>query len=704
MFLSDLFSRNAKPCWVPPGGVAEVAGFVLPRGMLYVGTDLKAVSIKGLEPALVNPSFPVDVDAPARAFRWSTEVTGYGAIGPRVKALYLQWLSEGRKSPETSTGCLMLFLFGLERRVLFDSQHEKTQPEVSSELPAIDYELKRLVDLYGAEHPEFASQAEAFREFIETLQDPDPQDTADWTTFLQPPRSAVPKPFPRALKIALGRVAGSGAPISAELAYCWYLHSPKINKRDTHRICAQQHRTLFLAEYAKHCGEGLSLEGTFEKITAVYAPISPTFGGESYEAFLEIPDITEAPKALSWLERIGDLCDNKLAEYARFVAISPDHQGSLEAIASLPVELWPAGRRFPFERLLRELAEQGGRPSVMPYSKLLAWLPRFTGKPVNKAVALKAALARWGLLVEPEVSSEAHPEHPVALYQQVKAAREHPVVGEYERAELACKLLLFIVRADGALMGKEYAVLEGSLSHWPTLTVSQKARLCARLSLWLAEPRNHLEGSTSALDSLSSKDRARIGEFLYTVADEIGMAGVTMTRILAQLSVQKGKKSRGAKAPVEMQQGQPGSGFSIPTAPAPDVPPEPVKPKVVLDMSKVAQLQAESAEVSTMLNAIFTEEPTLPEAAAAPTKSDPSSSAPILGLDEKHSDFAKRLITQESWTLPELTALAASAGLLLDGALERINEAAYDHFDDPLFEGDDPIELNLSIVKELACQ
>ena len=35
---------------------------------------------------------------------------------------------------------------------------------------------------------------------------------------------------------------------------------------------------------------------------------------------------------------------------------------------------------------------------------------------------------------------------------------------------------------------------------------------------------------------------------------------------------------------------------------------------------------------------------------------------------------------------------------MLDGALEHMNDAAFNHFDAPLFEGQDPIEINRDIV------
>jgi hypothetical protein len=45
--------------------------------------------------------------------------------------------------------------------------------------------------------------------------------------------------------------------------------------------------------------------------------------------------------------------------------------------------------------------------------------------------------------------------------------------------------------------------------------------------------------------------------------------------------------------------------------------------------------------------------------------------------------------------------LAQDRGILLDGALERINEASFDKHDQPFSEGDDPVEINQEVVREI---
>ena len=56
---------------------------------------------------------------------------------------------------------------------------------------------------------------------------------------------------------------------------------------------------------------------------------------------------------------------------------------------------------------------------------------------------------------------------------------------------------------------------------------------------------------------------------------------------------------------------------------------------------------------------------------------------------------------RESWSRSELLVVARELGLMLDGALEAINEASYDKIDLPFSEGDDPVEINPDVLGRL---
>ena len=87
----------------------------------------------------------------------------------------------------------------------------------------------------------------------------------------------------------------------------------------------------------------------------------------------------------------------------------------------------------------------------------------------------------------------------------------------------------------------------------------------------------------------------------------------------------------------------------------------------------------------------------------APEPEEEVAEAPygLKGLDGAHASFVNQLISRPEWTREELLDLASDLDLMLDGALERINEAAFDAHDGPLTEGDDPVTINRDILEKV---
>ena len=59
------------------------------------------------------------------------------------------------------------------------------------------------------------------------------------------------------------------------------------------------------------------------------------------------------------------------------------------------------------------------------------------------------------------------------------------------------------------------------------------------------------------------------------------------------------------------------------------------------------------------------------------------------------------LLIRYKWTRAELEDLAADRGIMLDGALEQVNEAFAEAYGEPLIEGHDPVDVNKNVLKEL---
>lgn len=116
-------------------------------------------------------------------------------------------------------------------------------------------------------------------------------------------------------------------------------------------------------------------------------------------------------------------------------------------------------------------------------------------------------------------------------------------------------------------------------------------------------------------------------------------------------------------------------------------------------MSSIEAKLAETVAISAILNNIFTEEELAPPPAQA---SGPVTSVvSITGFDPESSVFMQVLASKLIWAREELEKLAADHNLMLDGTLDSIIDASFDHLAGRFFEGDDPIEIDPEIVERL---
>jgi hypothetical protein len=171
------------------------------------------------------------------------------------------------------------------------------------------------------------------------------------------------------------------------------------------------------------------------------------------------------------------------------------------------------------------------------------------------------------------------------------------------------------------------------------------------------------------------------------------------------------------------------NGYALPwaaTPPSPDD--EPVTPGgVPLDQTTIMQKLAQSAAAATILTAIFDTDPASDLDATpsgdpasdldATPSSDPASDldatpssqvAPqatdtqlVAGLDRAHSLLLRALAARQSWTREEFSAVAAAHGILPDGALDLLNEAAIDAAGAPVVEDDVTLAVNNDVLLEL---
>lgn len=690
-------SVTSVSCWVKPGTEITAKGLTIPGGMLYYGEGLASVTGSGIEPALINPGLPVNIlTAPVEQMPYWPS---YSDISPTDRGGYLQWLAGGRKDPTVQIGYVFLFFYALERRALADA---RAYPEVAQELPAVLEEVRRLLSIYGNQRS-FYGYASQFIDLIDLLATVGAKDRI---YKLPPPPQSHYKALTLRHKISLGQAAVDSAPLPAAWAHSWLINDERFYPRAPASRCQEEFKKLFLDAYAEKFDQGQKLPVNKTKLKALYKPASASFGNAHVELTgVQVPDITVLEEPFNRLREIAESVTAKLEPYSWYIGRNPDKKHSMEALVLLPIALWPAENVHSLTSWLARLGLENS-PQATTFGELIRHFPPWQEIRKDSVAAFTSALEQFSVGIEPDVRwggplpSAGSKVVLFPISAEDRATKPSPL---YSAATLTLHLAVAVTAADGEVSALEAQHLEKQLERWLHLSVAELSRLRAHLK-WLLLAPPALTALKKRVSVLKEEQKRVIAEFLIAVAQ--GEGGVSPAEVKVLTKVYKlfgldekelySQAHAAATEPVTVKSATSAStGFGVPPKPTP-------RPEgaIALDQERIAALTADSERVSAILGAIFTEEaPAEPVAPAEPEAA--STGFSIAGLDAGYSEIVRVLVSRDTWARAELQDLASDRGIMLDGALEHINEAFLDAYDEQLLEGEDPVEINKNVAKEL---
>ena len=669
--------------WVPPGESVEVAGVVLPGGMLYVGGRLKALN-GGTAPCLISGQCPV-----ARVGNYQARQMGYWPnyteAAPEERRAYLNWLSDGRSNPDCDIGYVFLFFYGLERRVILDARND---PAARNDWPAVIVELRRLLVIYGKKSGSFNRYAGELLSWIEL--------DGKASQLYKLPVPDLPRSYelPPYLRLALGQAAVDRAPLPAPLALAWIRLSPQCYLRTAATRCPDEFERLFAQRYCEVLGVGLVLPKNRTKLKFAYQPASAGLRGANITmAFGDVPDITALAAPIKTLMEIANQCTDELGPYSRLVGKDPGAVGALEALLLLPATLWPAAIQAKLRALTAQMRE--GRLSLT-LNELFTVLGG-AKQAVNRARVRGLAHALEGVEIgmEPHVLGGARApgeQDTVVLFAQPRMDANVGLRADYQMAALTLQLASAVAQADGDFDDREVAHLQAEIERWAHLTLAERCRLRAHLQ-WLTTSPMNLAALKKKLEPLPAATREMLAAFVATLAQADGYVSPSEVKFLEKVYKTLGVEPNRVFSDIHTA----GAGLTpVSTAQA-------EKQGFHLDAERIAALQEDTVRVSALLSKIFAEEADgvpAPAALAPEPELEGEANTP-LGLDEDHSALLRLLLSRPEWTRAELEDAAADLDLMLDGAMEQINEAAFEAFDEPLFEGEEPISVNTKLLEKI---
>jgi tellurite resistance protein len=671
--------------WLNKSESVTVAGIEIRGGKVYVGPSMTAAN-GGVEPALIDQRKPVAKNG-HYTDRHTNYWPNYSDISPQARRAYLLWLADGRSAPAADIGYVFLYFYGLERRIIIDILAEK---QAQDELPELGRELKRLYATYAAGSNSFKMYCGQLIEIV---------DAANQSSKLyEEDLGELPHSYglPLPLRVAIGQAVRDGVPIPMHLALAWAERDPAISRKTPVQRCSEEFKKLFANEYAKAFGQGLKIAPNKTKIKLGYRPASGGFMGSTGVdmKFGDTPDVTALTAPVKKLQAVVDSCTKLLEPYSRYLGRNPDGRHDLEAVLTLPLEFWPDTSR----KAMDDIKQQVSNGLVLLKFKELFATFKATGEPTkDKQQALASALEAGGIGMEPDVLGAARaskPEDPLVLFQTSVRAQDVRDNSGYKVAKISVELAAAVAHADGDFSESELTHLNLYIDKWDHLDVEARSRLKAYAQV-LVNSSVALSSIKKKVEQLDQHTREAIAAFAAAMVLADGVALPEEVKVLEKIYLQLGLERTTVYSDIHA-----GHGGAMPAAQSPSVSSGSTAPGFTLDQSKIAALKESSDKIAQRLADIFVEEAP-PAPAAAEVPAEPQQSNAILGLDENHSAFARMLMSRPTWERAELLDVAQDLNIMLDGALEKLNEASLDELDTTFTEGDDPIEINAELIESL---
>jgi uncharacterized tellurite resistance protein B-like protein len=683
--------------WVPAGREVTIKGIHIPGGMIYVGKNLRPGSAyRQVEPALIDPDKSVDsshLDIGGSSLTyWPT----YADLSPGARAAYLTWLSQGRRTPGTNIGYVFLFFYGLERRLLIDSN---TSAIARGEAGSIIGEAEQLLYEYGT-NGSFSGYAAGFLEYARAKFLPD-------SISFDPAKLSRTWYFPLSLKLALARFAETANPLTSELALAWVRCDPQRWLRTPAHRCREEFNALFASRYHAKFGEGVVLKSNKSKIRIEYRPASGGLIGLPFAEDLDKPDITALTSPLKSLHDIADSCVDDLQAYSRLIGRRPEDAHALLAVALLPDEILAtsSSEKVAELKLILEHRSTAIDPCIFKMYELLP-LFEIEGKEMLKkaeAVSVAQLLGRLGYAIIPDVRFD---EGRVDAQSSVLVYRCAPIVQsasgkEYDVSLMLLKIAFAVSASDNQVPLPVEKLLESQIEKMLDLSEFERERLRKYL-LWLHLSPPELSQMKRKMNELPEARKNEIADFALRIANADGIINPEEVNILKRIYVLMGldpeqvfsdihRIQTSAQEELPTVSTQPKTiGYRIPVRRGAKT----KEGSVTLDERLIERTLQDTAAVQSILAEVFAE-PECPQPAMQ------AEQIGLMGLDSSHSSLLQELLARPDWAVPEFESLCAKHGILPGGAIETINTKSYDSFNEPLIEEGDTIGINIIIAKEL---
>ncbi|RTR37675.1 ATPase [Shewanella canadensis] len=676
-------SNKQKGRWIGESEQLTINGRKLKKGLFYFGGVMDSLDGYGIEPSLVDEKRPVSKPPlNENAETHSDDSLGYwpsyASLSQGCRGAYLDWLASERSNPNTPIGYIFIYFYGFERRII---ANKATSDVSDSEFIAVFDEVLRLNKVFSANRS-FNRYSSDFLELMTLLR----------PSLLEYKMDEIPDTNNAlSFKIKLANTVINEQPVGVKLALAWLKNTFEYSLKMPARRCEEEFKTLFEIRFAQKFGEGISVKPNKTKLCLSYNAASNGIHGVDL-AVEELPDPSILKGPIKKLIPIAESCTEELASYSRYLGKAETSKNDIAALMLLPKELVNESNSpviGEFKKWAEQVIEnQDGLTTVKEF-----W--SHTGMPFPKAINKKehellsnlATKANIGIAPDQRFhQAKVKVDGNIVLFTPAHGEFFEPSLA-FNQVSLAMRLGAMVATIDGYVDQEEKLVLQRLVDQDENISPSEKNSLKAYLIWRLNSPAN-TAGLKARIEKLKTNEIEFLKKFMISIALADGKVDSSEIKQIEKLYTSLGLDRSLVTSDIHNLTSSNSRTFT--RSESTNTSANTFK----LDEGILAMHESETSDAKTMLENIFAVDGE-PEMEVISEQAEPD------GLDHAHKELFDTLLIKETWSRNEVNEFCGKLSLMVDGAIETINDWAYEKVDAPVLDDDGDIYVDLEIVEEL---
>ncbi|WP_434635520.1 TerB N-terminal domain-containing protein [Vibrio sp. SCSIO 43086] len=677
-------SNKQKGRWIGESEHLTIVGRNLNKGLFYFGGIMNSLDGYGVEPSLIDEERPASKSLMNIGSELHTDETlgywpSYSSLSKECRGAYLDWLESDRSDPNTPIGYVFIYFYGFERRIIENQANSQVSDQ---EFTTIFEEVLRLHKVFNANRS-FRRYSADFLELMVLLR----------PTLLERRIANIPDTNNAlSFKFKLAKTIVNGHPVGAELALDWLKNTFEYSLKTPARRCEEEFRKLFEIRFSQKFGEGILVKPNKTKLRLSYHAASNGINGIDLN-LEELPDPSVLKGPINKIIPIAEQCTEDLSSYSRYLGKSDTSKSDIAALMLLPNELANESNSSIIESFkswaVQVIQNNNGITTVQEFwSHTGMPLPKAMNKKENELLIKLADKADIGIAPDMRFhQTKFKADGNIVLFSPSHGEFFKPS-SAFNQVSLWMRLGAMVATIDGIVDQDEKLTLQKLIEYDDRLSPFEKSSLNAYLTWRLNSPAN-IAGLKARIEQLNSAQIESLKKFMISIALADGKVDSSEIKQIEKLYTCLGLDKSYVTSDIHnlASTRTPNSAFPTTTDQSGN--------KFQLDESILAMHESDTSDAKSMLENIFTVdiEPEIESMSSSPTGHD--------GLDNAHKNLFDMLLSKEVWSRHEVHELCSKLNLMVDGAIETINDWAYEKVDAPVLDDDGDIYVDLEIVEEL---